>query len=124
MAVYDRCKPAKPESRIFGDHGHFSGEKPMFRRHALFMSAALLPLAMFAAGPAQAAGASAAQIQAAITNPARPQMDMWRDDARHPAEVLAFAGIKPGDVVVDFSPGDGYYTRIISKLVGPKARRR
>ena len=30
-----------------------------------------------------------------------------------------FAGIKPGDTVVDLIPGGGYFTRIFSKVVGP-----
>ncbi len=37
-----------------------------------------------------------------------------------PAETLAFAGVKPGQVVADLVPGDGYYTRIFSHIVGPR----
>ena len=90
----------------------------MLCRNVLILSVAALPL--LAAAPANAAGATPAQIAKAVKDPARPQMDMWRDPDRHPAEVVAFAGIKPGDVVVDFGPGNGYYTRIIAKLVGAK----
>src|SRR5262249_42892075 len=88
--------------------------------HALLMSTALATLLSFTAPSAYAAAAKPADIEKAIKSPARPQTDMWRDAARHPAEVITFAGIKPGDVVVDFGPGNGYYTRIFSKLVGPK----
>src|SRR5262245_10360956 len=95
----------------------------MLGRH-LLLSSALVSTALmglcFAAPAADAATATPAQIQKAIKDPARPQMDMWRDEARHPAEVIQFAGIRQGDVVVDFGPGNGYYTRIFSKLVGPK----
>jgi predicted methyltransferase len=58
-------------------------------------------------------------IRAAVADPARPATDRARDPERKPAEMLAFAGIKPGDRVLEFVPGSGYYTRLLSKLVGP-----
>lgn len=60
-----------------------------------------------------------ADLTAAVDNYARPPADRTRDADRKPAQVLAFAGIKPGDKVVDLIPEQGYYTRILSKLVGP-----
>jgi len=62
---------------------------------------------------------STAAAAAAVADPARPEADRARDAARKPAEIVAFAGVKPGDVVAEFLPGGGYYTRIISKTVGP-----
>jgi len=56
---------------------------------------------------------------AAVADPSRPDADRARDAARKPAEIVAFAGVKPGDVVAEFLPGGGYYTRVISKTVGP-----
>jgi predicted methyltransferase len=41
------------------------------------------------------------------------------DAVRMPAEVIAFSGMTPGNIVVDYRPGGGYYTRIFSKVVGP-----
>ncbi len=35
---------------------------------------------------------------------------------------MAFAGVKPGDTVVDFIPGGGYFTRIFSRVVGPNGQ--
>jgi predicted methyltransferase len=61
-----------------------------------------------------------AGITAALASPARPAEDTARDAARHPGELLAFAGVKPGDTVVDFIMGGGYFTRILSGAVGPK----
>ena len=55
----------------------------------------------------------------AVADAARPEADKARDAARKPAEIVAFAGLKPGDVVAEFLPGGGYYTRVISKTVGP-----
>jgi len=61
-----------------------------------------------------------AAVVAAVADKGRPEADTKRDAARKPAEMLEFAGIKPGQTVVDFLPGGGYFTRIFSKAVGPK----
>jgi len=61
-------------------------------------------------------------IAAAVADPGRPAKDVALDASRHPAELIAFAGVKPGDVVMDIWPGGGYWTRIFSKLVGPKGK--
>ena len=70
------------------------------------------------AGVAAAAGSPA--IRAALADPARPAADRDRDAARHPGELMAFAGLKPGMKVADYMPGAGYFTRIFSAAVGPK----
>jgi len=69
---------------------------------------------------AQAAGAGAipVHISEAVADSSRPEADRHRDAGRKPAEVIAFAGIKPGDRIADFMPGDGYFTRIFCKAVG------
>lgn len=59
-----------------------------------------------------------AAIAAAVASPDRPAADVDRDAARKPAELMAFAGIKPGDRVADLIPGGGYFTRLFSKAVG------
>lgn len=63
--------------------------------------------------------AGAAQAQEAGT---RPPGDVAKDALRHPAEVLAFAGVKPGDTVIEILPGGGYYTRLLSAAVGPSGK--
>ena len=78
-----------------------------------------LILGSTAAVAAEPAKPSAA-ITAALADPARPAADKARDTARKPAEVLAFAGIKPGDKVADFIMGGGYFTRLLAGVVGPK----
>jgi predicted methyltransferase len=60
-----------------------------------------------------------ANIAAAVANPDRPQADRDRDAARKPAEVLTFAGLQPGEQVVELIPGGGYFTRLLSASVGP-----
>jgi predicted methyltransferase len=63
-----------------------------------------------------------AHIEKALSDPGRPAADTSRDANRHPGELIAFAGIKPGMKVVDVSPGGGYYTRIFTKTVGDKGQ--
>jgi len=55
----------------------------------------------------------------AVGNPARSADDRARDENRKPGEVLAFLGIQPGMDVLDLFSGGGYYTEIVSRLVGP-----
>ncbi len=60
-----------------------------------------------------------ANIAAAIADSHRPAEDTARDADRKPAAMLAFAGIKPGDVVVDLIPGKNYFSRLFAAAVGP-----
>jgi predicted methyltransferase len=61
-------------------------------------------------------------ISAAVADSARPEADSKRDADRKPAETLAFAGVRPGDHVVELAPGRGYFTRLLSAVVGPQGR--
>ena len=60
-----------------------------------------------------------AYITAAINDPAR-KSDASNDERRHLAEVMTFAGVKPGQKVLELVPGSGYWTRVFSATVGPK----
>ena len=66
--------------------------------------------------------AARAQVSpaAAVADASRPADDKAKDSVRKPAELIAFAGIKPGDRVMDLWPGGGYWSRIFSKVLGPK----
>jgi len=57
-------------------------------------------------------------IQAAVDDSSRPEADRMRDVNRKPAQVLSFAGIRPGAKVGELSPGQGYYTRLLCRAVG------
>jgi predicted methyltransferase len=59
-------------------------------------------------------------VSAAVASPGRPKADTDRDAMRHPGELIAFAGLKPGDRVAELMPGQGYFTRLFSKVVGPQ----
>ena len=43
--------------------------------------------------------------------------DASRDEYRHPAETLEFFGIKPDMKVGEYSPGSGWYTRILAPYI-------
>jgi predicted methyltransferase len=67
----------------------------------------------------KASPAVPAYVAAAIADPGR-NAQRFDDGRRKPVEIVTFSGVKPGDKVLDLIPGDGYWTRIFSKIVGPK----
>jgi len=91
------------------------------RPAAIFTTAAVLIPAL-TASLASAAPSIPAYVSAAVADSARPAEDKQRDADRKPAETLAFAGVKPGDTVIELAPGKGYYTRLLSAVVGPKGK--
>lgn len=60
-------------------------------------------------------------VAKAIVDPARAG-HRPADGRRKPSELIILSGMKPGDRVLDLIPGDGYFTRIFSKIVGPEGR--
>lgn len=86
------------------------------------LAAPLAGALALALGVAAMAADLPANIATALADPGRPAADSSRDTARHPGEVLAFAGVKPGDKVGDFLMGGGYFTRIFAKAVGPEGK--
>lgn len=55
---------------------------------------------------------------AAIAHPGRLEGDLDSDAGRKPAEVLEFIGVRPGDRVLELWAGGGYYTELLSHVVG------
>jgi predicted methyltransferase len=90
----------------------------MRRRSLLLAAFAALSVGALSA-PAVAQNVPA-YITAAVNDAGRPAADKMRDADRKPAESVAFSGVKAGDKVVDFIAGGGYFTRILSKVVGPQ----
>ncbi len=84
---------------------------------AIGLALALAPLATPAIAADDASG-----YAAALADPARPAADKARDAARKPAELLDFADIEEGDVVLDYIMGGGYLTRLLSATVGPEGK--
>jgi predicted methyltransferase len=85
-------------------------------KHVAFALGAVLALA----GPVRSTtpdNLPAYVVKAVAAGDRRDQAET--DKRRHPAEILALAGVKPGDTVAELIPGSGYYTRLFSKIVGP-----
>ena len=81
-----------------------------------FQWVSICMLAAFVAGCA----AGSADYQAVLTNTERPDAERKLDPVRKPQEVMAFYGVKRGDKVADLFAARGYYTAILSQLVGPE----
>jgi predicted methyltransferase len=94
----------------------------IFRRRSTVTLAAALCFTAFASVTTAKSPAIPKPIAAAVADPARPQADRDRDADRKPAECITFAGLKPGQRIADLLPGGGYFTRIFSGVVGPRAK--
>jgi predicted methyltransferase len=83
----------------------------------LLASALLLSAPMLVA--ASTPGVPAA-IAAAVAAPTRTPANTARDRYRHPAQTLAFFGVKPTDTVVEVWPSGGWYTEILAPLTAQR----
>lgn len=84
------------------------------------MTRGLFAGALLAVALSVSVASAADAYDAAVANPARPANDVKRDALDHPAELLRLAGIKPGMRVADLLAADGYYSELLSYVVGPK----
>ena len=71
-----------------------------------------------AAAAAPAAGADEAAIDAAVASADRLPADKEQDSWRRPAEVLKFMELRPGQHALDYFAAAGYYTELMSRVVG------
>lgn len=76
-----------------------------------------------APGEAEAAPAAAvpdydAIAAAAVADPRRPEADRAEDERRKPAAALAFFQAEPGMAVFEIEAGAGWYTELLSLVVG------
>jgi predicted methyltransferase len=76
---------------------------------------ALMALALVAAAPVP-------RSVDVVSAPGRPEAMMALDAGRKPAEVLAHSLIRPGARVMDVMAGQGYYTELLARHVGPKGK--
>jgi predicted methyltransferase len=83
---------------------------------AAFFSSALLGAASLAGTAAHAADL----YEAAVQHQGRSVDDLKRDESERPAAVLRLAGIKPGMQVADVLAANGYYSELLSYVVGPQ----
>jgi predicted methyltransferase len=90
----------------------------LFNIRALALAVACAGLGILAGTPARAAD----MYDAALRHQGRTADDLKRDALDHPAAILRLAGIKPGMRVADFMAADGYYSELLSYVVGPEGQ--
>jgi predicted methyltransferase len=83
------------------------------------LSVKIVGLLLICASIFVAGCASTQDYKAIVANPERPKEERELDASRKPDEVLAFYGVKKGDKVADLWAGRGYYTALLSEVVGP-----
>jgi len=81
---------------------------------ALLSCLLLVTLPAFAADPTP--------IEKSVASPERTASDRERDKRDKPAEVMAFAGVRPGMVVADIFAAGGYYSELLAGVVGPQGK--
>lgn len=57
-------------------------------------------------------------LKSAHRKPGNPE----RDAARHPVETLDFFGVKPNQTVLEYGPGEGWYTELLAPLLASKGQ--
>jgi predicted methyltransferase len=90
----------------------------IFKKMSLF--ALLLGTVGLIAQPGLAQEESGENIyRMAVENSDRSEADVTRDAQRKPAQVMEFMAVAPGMAVLDMFSGGGYYTELLSLVVGP-----
>ncbi|MGH8286601.1 MAG: class I SAM-dependent methyltransferase [Steroidobacteraceae bacterium] len=84
------------------------------------MRAAVVALLVLFTGAAAAAPAPI--YTDAVAKSDRSAADRERDARERSAEVLAFAGFKPGMTVADVFGAGGYYSELVANVVGPSGK--
>ena len=89
-------------------------------KNTLLTMAAVVLAGLGAAAIAAAESGPSNSIAAALASPDRPEADRAQDERRKAREFLEFAGIEPGMRVLDAFAASGYYTELLSRIVGPE----
>ncbi len=91
------------------------------RQHLCLLVSALLLTGFFATGVASDDETSRA-VQAALAGDHRSEENRARDRYRHPAETLAFFGLRSDMTVVELWAGGGWYTEILAPVMRDHGR--
>jgi len=88
------------------------------------MSCSAVMFSLFMLSPCGSSGGNdiGQAVEKAVSNPQRPAADVAKDADRKPAQVLSFFNIAPGMTVLDLFSGSGYYTELLSSIVGANGR--
>jgi hypothetical protein len=63
-----------------------------------------------------------AAITAALAGKHRSPQHVERDAQRHPVETLQFLGFKPTMTVLEYGPGEGWYTELLAPALASKGK--
>ena len=63
-----------------------------------------------------------AALKAALAGKHRKAGNAERDKYRHPVETLTFLGLQPSMTVIEFSPGEGWYTELLAPALARKGK--
>ncbi len=69
--------------------------------------------------PRVSAAEREAAVRAAVANPDRSAKDRALDEKRRPVDVMIFAGVAPGQKVIDLFSAGGWYAELLARVVGP-----
>ena len=86
------------------------------------LASVALSLAVLAGCAMHEAAPSADGYRALLASPVRTDADRGIDARRHPAELLAFADVRPGMRVLDVAAGGGYTSQLLALAVGPTGK--
>ena len=64
--------------------------------------------------PTSAAALMGPKLEPILAGSWRSDKNKARDQYRHPKETLEFFGLKPGDTLIEITPGGGWYTEILA----------
>ncbi len=70
--------------------------------------------------PASSPSADATTLDSVLAGSWRDPKNVARDRYRHPKQTLAFFGVKPGQTVMEITPGGGWYAEILAPLLSDK----
>jgi len=79
----------------------------------------LLSVTVCSVGRADTVPLTRTMVETAISDPRRPGDQVKLDATRKPAISVLFSEAKAGDRIADLMSGNGYFTRILSDVVGP-----
>jgi predicted methyltransferase len=91
----------------------------MIRHLKLAPVLAALILSACATAPEGPPPLTVADYAPLLADPKRPDADRNDDAARKPADVLAFAQIRPGETILEMEAGRGWYSELLSSAIGP-----
>lgn len=89
--------------------------------HKSLLSALALGASLLA-GTALGQALAPTDIKAIVASPDRSTADRTNDQRRHPEEMLAFIGLRPGLIALDLSAGGGYTTELLARSIGPTGK--